>query len=83
MFRKQGYDVKEHQILNLLEFENWYMRGMVTFSKPFFKIKWDCKKGYEIFDVPTAPGGTTSQFKNVKDLLDFLQRRLVFKKSSS
>lgn len=80
MFIKQGWIVKEHPILNLLEIENEYIRGMVTFSRPNFKIRWKCKEGVYLFDCPMAPGNTTSEFTNAKDLLDFLQRRLVWKK---
>ena len=80
MFTKQGWIVKEHPILNLLEIENEYIRGTVSFSKPAFKVRWRCKEGVYLFDCPSAPGYTTSQFNSAKDLFDFLQRRLIWKK---
>ena len=39
MFNKQGYVVKEHPFLDLIEFENSYIKGMVSFSKPAFKVR--------------------------------------------
>ena len=80
MFRKQGWMVTEHPILSLLEIENEYIKGMVSFDKPYFKVRWKCKEGFYLFDCPMAPGNTLCQFTNAKDLLDFLQRRLVWKK---
>ncbi len=82
MFRKQGYVVTDHAILDVMEFENEYIKGMISFSKPAFKVRWRCKEGVYLFDCPSAPGYTTSQFNSAKDLLDFLQRRLVCKKQS-
>jgi hypothetical protein len=82
MFVKQGFVVKEYQTLDLLEFENDFLKGMVTFTKPVFKIRWKMKEGIFLYDCPMAPGHTTCQFGSAKDLLDFLQRRLVWKKQS-
>lgn len=80
MFLKQGWTVKEHPFLSLLEIENEYIKGMVSFSTPIFKVRWICKDDVQLFDCPIAFGHTSSQFSSAKDLLDFLQRRLVWKK---
>ena len=82
LFRKQGFDVQEYPILELIEFESFWVRGMIGFdkTKKRHKIRWICKKGYELFDVPMSKGYVTAEFKNAHDLLLFLQRRLVWKK---
>ena len=82
MLRKQGYDVVEYGCFELVEFKNFAIEGMIQFDnmKKVHRVRWKCRKGYEIFDVPIAPGYSSAQFKHVGDLFNFLQRRLVWKK---
>lgn len=82
MLRKQGYEVVEYESFDIVDFQNFALEGMIQFDKirKMHRVRWKCKKGYEIFDVPVAPGYSSSGFKNAGDLLNFLQRRLVWKK---
>ena len=82
LFRKQVFTVTEYAALEVMEFENFAMNGMVMFDKvkKCHRVRWRMKQGYYLFDVPFAPGFTSSEFNRVGDLLDFLQRRLVWKK---
>jgi hypothetical protein len=82
MLRKQGYEVVEYGCFDLVEFKNFAIEGMIQFDnmKKVHRVRWKCRKGYEIFDVPMAPGYSSSQFAKVGDLLNFLQRRLIWKK---
>ena len=82
LFRKQGCQVVEYDYLNLIEFENFYMKGMVMFDKETkcHRIKWNTKGNYEILDIPINNGCVSTEFKKVFDLFDFLQRKLMWKK---
>jgi hypothetical protein len=82
MLRKQGYDVIEYECFEIVEFSNFVLEGMIQFDKvrKVHRVRWKCKKGYCIFDVPMAPGYSSSEFKHVGDLLNFLQRRLIWKR---
>jgi hypothetical protein len=81
MFRKQGYDAVEFECFDIVEFSNFALEGMIQFDKVrrVHRVRWKCKKGYCIFDVPMAPGYSSAEFKQVGDLLNFLQRRLIWK----
>jgi len=81
MLRKQGYIVKEYGCFEIVEFENFVLEGMIQFDKErkVHRVRWKCKEGYAIFDVPIAPGYSSAQFKAVADLFNFLQRRLIWK----
>lgn len=82
LFRKQGCQVVEYEYLDVIEFENAYMKGMVLFDKEkkYHRIKWTTKGKYEILDIPINNGAVSVEFKKVFDLFDFLQRRLMWKK---
>lgn len=82
LFRKQGFEVVEYDFLEVIEFENYYLKGMVMFDKEKRKhrIKWNTKGNYEILDIPINNGAVSVEFKKVFDLFDFLQRRLIWKK---
>lgn len=82
LFRKQGWTVVEYAALELCEFENFAIKGMVCFDKQkkCHRVRWKMKEGYYLYDVPFAPGYTSAQFSKAGDLLNFLQRRLVWKK---
>ena len=82
MFRKQGYEVVEYGCFDLVEFKNFAIEGMIQFDKikKVHRVRWKCRKGYEILDVPIAPGYSSVQFAKVGDLFNFLQRRLIWKK---
>ena len=81
MFRKQGYDAVEFECFDIVEFSNFALEGMIQFDKVrrVHRVRWKCKEGYAIFDVPIAPGYSSAQFKTVADLFNFLQRRLIWK----
>lgn len=82
LFRKQGYDVTEYACLELVEFRAPWITGIVSFDKvkKCHKIRWKMREGYYLFDCPIAPGYTSAEFRKAGDLLNFLQRRLVWKK---
>ena len=82
LFRKQGFEVKECDFLDLMEFQSYWVKGQIMFdkSKKCHRVRWKCKDGYELLDVPISSGYTSSEFKKAGDLLNFLQRRLVWKK---
>ena len=82
MFRKQGYDVKEYPMFDVVEFENFVLEGMIQFDKILkeHRVRWKCKRGYAILDVPITPGYASVSFKKVGDMFNFLQRRLIWKK---
>ena len=69
IFRKQGFAVANCELLEILEFENEYMSGMIGFNKDQKRhfVRWKCKKGVELLDVPCAPGNTSCYFKKVSD----------------
>lgn len=81
-FRKQGFDVVEYDCLEMMDFDTYWVKGQVMFDKErkCHRVRWKVKDGYYLFDAPFAPGYTSSQFKNAYDLLNFLARRLVWKK---
>lgn len=81
MFRKQGFEVTEYNVLSVVEFENFAMWGMIYFDKKkYHRVKWKMKNKYILFDVPVCEGFISSEFKKVEDLFNFLQRRLIWKK---
>lgn len=82
MFRKQGFQVIEYDFLDVIEFSNYYIKGLVSFDKEKKKhrIKWNTRGKYEILDIPINNGSVSTEFKKVFDLFDFLQRRLIWKK---
>ena len=84
VFRKQGFGVTEYLGIDLVEFGNGFIKGNVSFDKEgkCHTIRWKCKEGVYLYDIPVAsiPGHISCDFKKAGDLLDFLQRRLVWKK---
>lgn len=81
-FKDMGFDSNGYNALEFITFDNHYMRGLVTLDKEskLFKIKWTCKPGYVILDVPIARGSSSVEYKKPQDLLNFIQRRLACKK---
>ena len=59
-----------------VEFENDYLKGKITLKKPF-TVTWKCRSGFEVFDVPVAPGNSSVQFDSAGAILNFIQRRLL------
>ncbi len=57
-------------------FENEYLTGKVSLKKPF-TVRWRCKRGYQIFDVPVTPGNASASFKDVGATLSFIKRCLL------
>jgi hypothetical protein len=82
MFRRQGFTVVTYDALECCEFENFCMKGMIMFDKEkkCHRVRWKMKEGYYLYDVPFAPGYTSSQFSKAGDMMNFLARRLVWKK---
>ena len=85
LFRKQGFEVVLFNCLDIVEFENFFVKGMVLFDKKkkVHKVRWKCKEGFILFDVPMCPGYVSAEFKSAGELLNFLQRRLVCKKQKT
>jgi hypothetical protein len=83
LFRKQGYEVTEYACLECMEFKAAWIMGMVMFDKEkkCHRVRWKMREGYYLFDCPMALGWTSSEFHKAGDLLNFLQRRLVWKKA--
>ena len=84
VFRKQGFTVSPYEALEMVGFENKFITGSVLF-RPKTKrhvIRWKCKEGYRLLDIPFAESGVWVQtdFHSAGDLLNFLQRCLVWKK---
>jgi hypothetical protein len=82
MLRKLGYNVIEYDAFDIVDFQNFAVEGMIQFDKQkkLHRVRWKCKQGYCIFDVPIASGYSSAEFKNAGDLLNFLQRRLIWRK---
>lgn len=82
LFRKQGFTAQEYTTLGIVEFQSFWVSGQMSFDreKKKHRVRWICKKGYELFDVPMANGYVSADFHRVHDMLTFLQRRLVWKK---
>lgn len=57
-------------------FDGGHFTGTITLNKPFM-VTWKMKNGFISLDVPIAKGKTSSEFKKVGALLDFLKRRLL------
>lgn len=85
MLRKQGQTVTIYECLEIVEFENFAMNGMIYFDKvnKCHKVRWKMKQGFILNDLHfSAPGYVSVQFDKAYDLLNFLQRRLIWKKQS-
>ena len=83
IFRKQGWTVTPYECLEMVGFENRYFTGSLLFrsENKRYVIRWKCRQGYELYDIPfNVPGWTTAEFDRPQDLFLFLQRRLVWKK---
>ena len=59
-----------------ISFDKIHFYGIITLKKPF-TVTWKMKKGFVSLDVPCANGKTSSQFKKIESMLDFLKRRLL------
>ena len=85
MLKRQGYEIELYEDLEAVQFENFAFKACISFDKikKRHKVNWRMKPGYELFDVyfRVPPGALISaEFKNVHDVLNFLQRRLIWKK---
>lgn len=74
LFQRFGFDSQEEN--GIITFESQVLRGVVTLRKPFTVI-WKEKRGFVVYDLPSARGQSSAQFKNVGDCLDFLRRRIL------
>jgi len=85
MLKRQGYVIDVYEDLEAIQFENFAYKGCISFDKikRCHKVNWRMKQGYELLDVHfSVPSGTlfSAQFRNVHDVLNFLQRKLIWKK---
>lgn len=65
-----------------LDFENEFLTGTVSYDPKgrTHNLRWKCKKGYEIFDIPFATNNCNASFKKPEFLLDFITSRLIWRK---
>ena len=84
LLSRQGYNTTPYEAMDMMGFENRYITGIVMFrttDKNNHVVRWKCRQGYELYDVPfSVPGWASSEFKKAPDLLNFLQRRLIWKR---
>ena len=84
MLKKHGYTVQFFTTLDIVDFKNNVLEGEIWFDKENKRqvISWVCKAGYELNDIPFTynESRVTSVFHSPNDLLNFIQRRLLFRK---